>query len=199
MPGNALFEPLPIFEPAPDVLDWIRRTFLDEDSPLYNEEHKHLQDAQLAVLWTSYPNRRQGMTVLGQAEMPAFRCGAWQKGRQEQQLVEWFGDIPDFLITLYAPYCAQATDREFCALVEHELTHCGQARDEYGNPKFKRDTGEPVFAMRGHDVEEFVGVVRRYGPTSQALQDMVAAVQDGPEVAGINIARACGSCQLKAV
>lgn len=133
------------------------------------------------------------------AEMPSFRCNAWQKARQQQQMVEWFGLIPDFLITLDAHYCAQATDVEFAALVEHELYHCAQATDEFGAPRFNRDTGEPVWAMRGHDVEEFIGVVRRYGagPQDGALARLIDAGSATPEVSNLNIARACGTCQMK--
>lgn len=196
-PPAEVYEPLPIFMPAPDLEAWIRQTFLDEAGALFNPEHAHLRDAVLGVIWTNYPNSRQGRTVLGMAEIPVFRCGAWQKGRQEQQLIEWFGDVPDFLITLDATYCAEASDAEFCALVEHELCHCAQAKDEYGVPKFRKDSGLPVFAMRGHDVEEFVSVVRRYGPTSDALRDMVRVANAGPEMPRLNIQRACGTCLLK--
>jgi hypothetical protein len=36
-------------------------------------------------------------------------------------MLEWFGNIPKFLITLAADYCAQAADADFCALVEFAL------------------------------------------------------------------------------
>ena len=51
--------------------------------------------------------------------------------------------------------------------------------------------------MRAHDVEEFVGVVRRYG-ASEDVQRIIDAAKTAPEVARINIARACGTCLLKA-
>jgi hypothetical protein len=54
----------------------------------------------------------------------------------------------------------------------------------------------PVLCMRGHDVEEFVGVVRRYGP-SDDLQRPIDAAKGAPEVAKLNIARACGTCLLR--
>jgi hypothetical protein len=128
-----------------------------------------------------------------------FRNGAWQNGRQEMQMRDWFGIIPDFVITLDAYFCDAAREAEFCALVEHELYHCGQKTDEFGMPKFNRETGKPSFGIKGHDVEEFVGVVRRYGigRSDGPLADMVRAIADGPQVAGINIARACGTCMLK--
>lgn len=114
----------------------------------------------------------------------------------EQQMHEWFGRIPKFIITLAADYCEQCNDMEFCALVEHELYHIAQATDDYGAPKFNNETGMPVLKLRGHDVEEFVGVVRRYG-ASKDVQEMVDAANRPAEVAHIDVARACGTCMLK--
>jgi hypothetical protein len=51
--------------------------------------------------------------------------------------------------------------------------------------------------MRAHDVEEFVGVVRRYGAGEQ-VQKLVDAAQMPPEVARLDIARSCGTCLLRA-
>lgn len=200
LPPVVLHDPIdaPSFLPAPDLTKWLRETFIDEGSSLENEDHRHLRFASLGVLWSSVPNSRQGRTVVGQAEDGTPRAmGRWAKARAEQQIIEWFGSIPDFILTFSADYAAQATDEEFCALVEHELSHCGQARDDFGAPKFRK-SGQPAFCIRGHDVEEFVGVVRRYGATSQALRDMVDAVNDAPSVGFSAIASACGTCQQRA-
>jgi hypothetical protein len=56
----------------------------------------------------------------------------------------------------------------------------------------------PVLTLRGHDVEEFVGVVRRYG-ASEEVQELVDVANAPAEVAHINVARACGTCMLKIV
>lgn len=183
------------FVPAPELDAWMRKTFLDTESPLFNEEHLHLRDAEIGFVWASTGYVRQGRRVLGQAEVPAFRCGAWQKGRQEQQLFEWFKTMPDFVITVGAFHCSQCTDAEFCALIEHELYHCGHARDEFGVPRFDK-MGSPVFAMRAHDVEEFVGVVRRYGVGHPEgyMADLVRAVAAGPELQPVDVASFCGTC-----
>ena len=125
-----------------------------------------------------------------------MRAGGWQKARMEQQMYEWFGRIPKFIITLAADYCSQCNDLEFCALVEHELYHIAQATDELGSPKFNKETGQPVLKLRGHDVEEFVGVVRRYG-ASRDVQQLVDAANRPAEVGHLDIARACGTCMLK--
>ena len=185
------------FAPSHDLADWARTTFIDDDAALMNEEHRHLQFARLGFLWTAVGNSRHGRTIVGQCEPGAPRgLGRWSKARMEQQLEDWFGSVPDFLITLDAAYAAQCGDAEFCALVEHELLHAGQERDVFGAPKFRRD-GSPAFAMRGHDVEEFVSIVRRYGVGAAAGDTLalVEAARAGPQVAPVSIASACGTCR----
>lgn len=182
--------------PAPEIGAWIQNTILAEDGPLHNPDHAHLIDADIGFLWASSAFTKQGRTVAGQAEQVMFRAGGWQKARQEQQMREWFGTIPSFLVTLAANYCAQCSDAEFCALVEHELFHIGQEKDAFGAPKFTKD-GFPKLMLRGHDVNEFVGVVRRYGASADVAR-MIKAAKQLPEVANIDIARACGTCLLKA-
>ena len=197
-PPAEMLDPMgPAFLPSPDLAEWVESTFLDEASPLFNEEHKHLTFADIGYLWTSIPNARGGLAVIGQCEMmPPTVMGKWAKARAEQQITEWFGRVPDFMITLSAPYCAQAQDIEFMALVEHELSHAGQERDEFGAPKFTRG-GKPKFALRAHDVQEFVGVVRRYGAVGCNVQAMIDAAKEGPTIGRATIAAACGSCHVK--
>jgi hypothetical protein len=125
--------------------------------------------------------------------------GKWSKARARLQVEQWFGTVPDFIMTLDANYCTQCSDDEFCALVEHELYHMAQERDPFGMPKFSAATGKPVFGMRGHDVEEFIGVVRRYGADAAHVRALVDAANAGPTVARVHIAQACGTCQLRVV
>lgn len=182
--------------PANEVLEWVNEKIVSDGGELSNPDHFHLADADIGFMWASYGFEKQGRGVLGQAEQVAMRAGGWQKARMVQQMYEWFDRVPEFIITLAADYCAQCNDLEFCALVEHELYHIAQATDEFGAPKFNKDTGKPVLKLRGHDVEEFVGVVRRYG-ASVDVQAMIDAAAKQPEVGGIDIARACGTCLLK--
>ena len=181
--------------PAPEVWEWLQTEILADTGSIHNEDHAHLVDADIQVMWASSSFNKQGRTVLGQAEQVMFRAGGWQKARQEQQMRDWFGDIPAYIITLAADYCAQCSDQDFCALVEHELYHIAQAKDQYGAPKFTQE-GLPRLEMRGHDVEEFVGVVRRYG-ASPDVQALVDAANKPAEVGKLNISRACGTCLLK--
>lgn len=180
------------FTPAPELSAWVGQAVLARDGAIHNPDHAHLVDADVAFLWAPGAFEKAGRTVLGQAEQVMFRAGGWQKARQEQQMIEWFGGVPEFLITLAADYCATCSDAEFCALVEHELYHVGQRTDEFGAPAFDRE-GRPKLRIVGHDVEEFVVVVARYGP-SMDVQRLVAAAGAQPGVPRLNIARACGCC-----
>lgn len=182
--------------PSSEISEWVNQNILSEEGRIHNPDHIHLLDADVAFMWASGAFEKKGCYVLGQCEQVMLRAGGWQKARMEQQMHEWFGRIPKFIITLAADYCVQCNDVEFCALVEHELYHIAQATDDYGAPKFNKETGMPVLKLRGHDVEEFVGVVRRYG-ASKDVQEMVDAANRPAEVAHIDVARACGTCMLK--
>ena len=182
------------FIPSPELGAWVRETFLDEKSPLYNFEHIHLLEAEIGFLWTNVPCTQKMRNVAGMAEYPFFRSNPWQNHRQMMQMTEWFSAVPDFIITLDARYSSAASDIDFCALVEHELYHCAQKVNEYGEPVFGGDE-RPVFCMRGHDVEEFVGVVRRYGIGSTMNgKELVAAAMAEPEVEAADVRQVCGNC-----
>ena len=186
----------PRFLRAADLEAWLRATFIEFGGPLYNDEHGHLAAAAIGALWTIEANSRHMQAIVGQAEMPTFQGGKWTKARQEAQMEAWFGCVPDFVLTFDAAYAVEATDATWCALCEHELLHCGQAKGVFGEPKFRRD-GNPVFAMRGHDVEEFVTVVRRYGVAASAgrVGELVAAAMEEPSVGIADIAACCGTCR----
>lgn len=200
-PPAHLFDALTTqFEPAPELDAWVRETVISESGALYNPEHYHLEHAVIGYLWTNVANVKRHRRVLGQAEIPQFMCGGWQRARQEMQITTWFGIMPDFIITLDALYCSMIDDAQFCALVEHELYHCAQQRDAFGAPKFSKSTGRPVFELRGHDVEEFVGVVRRYGTGGDGtpVGQLVQAGMAKPEVKNSSISIACGTCIMRA-
>lgn len=188
-----------LFLPAPEVRDWMLATFVQAGGPLHNPDHQHLLGADLEVLWAAGGFAKQGRFVVGTMEQVAFRAGGWQKERQEFQMLQWFGRVPKFLMTLDGAYARQASDTEFCALVEHEMYHLGHKLDEFGQPAFDKE-GNPKVEIRGHDVEEFVGVVARYGVGNPEgrLAQLVAAANRAPSVSPLRIAQACGTCLLKA-
>lgn len=181
--------------PAIGVGIFVEKALLSQESALFNVSHNHLGSANVGYLWTNHEAIRKGKQILGQAEMPSLWTGSpWAKARQRQQLEEWFpGDPLDFLITLYAPYIAMSPAPNQLALLEHELYHCGQKVDQYECPMFSRD-GRPIFELRGHDVEEFVGVTRRYGVGAGRTLELAEALASGPELSLAAIDGICGSC-----
>lgn len=192
-PPQALLDsPFIILAPAPELGEWVKAHILTEGGAIHNPDHEHLIDADLEFMWASRSFAKQGRVVLGQCEQVAFRAGGWQKARQEQQFQDWFGRVPAYLVTISADYAAQCSDMEFCALVEHELFHMAHEHDGFNAPKFTKD-GLPKLTMRGHDVEEFIGVVRRYGPTPQ-IAALLEASKMPPEVGQSRISQACGTC-----
>lgn len=184
-----------LFVPAPELAEWAVAAFIDPMSDIANPDHDHLRFAEIAFLWTNVENVRQGRRIVGQCELgePQGAMGRWAKARARAQIYAWFGSVPDFVITIDARRAAVMTDAEFCALVEHELYHAGQERDAFGNPKF-RQSGLPAYAMRGHDVEEFIGVVRRYGAGAAGIAELAEAMKGRPTIAEAAIAGVCGTC-----
>ena len=184
-----------LFEPAQEIYEWLHFYILNENSELFNEDHAHLIEHDgVAFLWCDSAFIKRGRRVLGQAELIQFKVSGWQKYRQEAQMIKWFGFLPKALITLDAHYCAECSDSEFMALVEHELYHLAQKEGQNG-PMFD-SLGRASLTMRSHDVEEFHGVVQRYG-ASPDVQKMVELANDGPTISRANIAHACGTCLLK--
>lgn len=186
-----------LFEPATDIHDWLQETILNPNSKLYNKDHEHLiGHSGVCFLWAETAFEKQGRVVLGQAEIVQFQASGWKKYRQEAQLIRWFGFLPKALITLDARYCSDCSDSSFMALVEHELYHLKQKISPNGGPCYDSQTGHAILQMRGHDVEEFFGVVERYGGHS-GIHKMAELVNNGPTVSKANIAHACGTCLLK--
>lgn len=186
------------FDPDARINSFVKAAILAEDGFIHNPDHLHLIEANILYLWTTAPNSRRGRRIIGEAEVPTYRVPKWQKARLECQIEQWAKlagiDWPDFIITLDANFAGDCTAGELLALIEHELYHCGQAVDEFGFPKFRKDDGRPMFAIKGHDIEEFTGVVRRYGLkcSDQDARDFVAAALEVPELEAVFIRSMCG-------
>lgn len=185
-----------MFRPAPQLTEWLMATFIAEGAPLLNEDHAHLRQAKLGCLWTNVPNARHGRSIVGQCEImpPAGAMGRWQKARMLDQIEGWFGSLPDFVLTFDAVFADEADDATFMALVEHECLHAGQEIDPYGVPKFSKTTGLPVFAVKAHDFEGFIGIARRYGPVEAGAREMLEALSKSPTIGRAQINAACGTC-----
>lgn len=198
--ANGMEPPIKL-APAPELKDWVVKSFLDTNSPLYNPDHDHItemleaDDTFLAFAWATSSFKSKQMMILGQCEKVMFNVGGWRKARQEQQMREWFGFIPTYLITLDASFCENATDRNFCALIEHELYHIGVQRGDDGEVIYSIQTGLPKHYLASHDVEEFFGVVKRWG-ASESVKRLVKIAQNPPFVPDLDVSKCCGTCAI---
>lgn len=182
------------FVPDQDGLgEWARRCFINPGTPLHNPDHAHLARASIGWLWTNGVAMNRGRRIAGEARMPRPAGAKWTQQLAEAHLNDLFGGVPNFVITIDAELARDADDASFCALIEHELYHCGQDIDPWGAPRETR-FGEPIFTMRGHDIEQFIGVVRRYGAEASGVAPLIRAAQEGPGVQDGAIALACGTC-----
>lgn len=188
-----------LLAPAPDLMEWVVNNFLTVDAEFHNPDHDHIAELMhdseefLAFAWASSAAVAKKRMILGQCEKVMFNVGGWRKARQEQQMRDWFGYVPIYLITVDASFCEQASDRNFCALIDHELYHIGVERDADGEPILSDNTGLPKHYLAGHDVEEFVGVVKRWG-ASENVKRLVEAAKNPPFVDDLKISKCCGTC-----
>lgn len=195
---------IPTFLRDEKLEEWLRAAFIPGDydypgresaSPLSNHDHAHLARATIGCLWTNVNHTKGQRLTLGTAEILNFRSN-WKDQRGEVYVTELFGGrLPDFLLTFYSPEASEMDNASFCALVEHELYHCVQGVDRDGQPRFHMTTGDPIWALRGHDIEQFNGVIRRYGVAAAGATETALAIAAGPTIAPAAISAMCGTCQ----
>ena len=185
--------------PAPELKEWVVKNWLTVGGELHNPDHDHIAELLhdneefLAFAWASSAAVSKKRMVLGQCEKVMFNQGGWKKARQEQQMRDWFGFVPQYLITIDATYCEQANDRDFCRLIEHELYHIGVERDADGEIIYSDHTGLPKHYLAGHDVEVFFGEIRQHGVDS-SVQRLLDIAKNAPFASETNIAACCGNC-----
>lgn len=184
----------PAFLPAAGMDTFVRATFFDPESPLFIEEHAILEQATFGYLWAAPEAQDRNRSIIGTAQLVRPPQKKWSTLRSWHQVFAWFGPI-DYLITLSAPYCIDSTasDAEVLALIDHELCHCCQAEKD-GVPLFNRETGVPIWGMRGHDVEQFVGVVDRWGAGPSGVVELVEAATRAPRFGEVDIRAVLGGC-----
>jgi Putative phage metallopeptidase len=141
-------------------------------------EHSHLREGEATIEWLLRvdPKVQAGRRVLGTCYLPTVQ--GQLKDFFMWMLEREFGHIPHFLIILDREYWAESSPREREILVYHELCHAVQAVDKFDAPRFDKD-GQPMWALRGHDVEEFTATVERYGAWNAEIQHFVTAANTG--------------------
>lgn len=198
-PPPALRRPGIGFGRAEDVEQLVRVDFVARGGLFFDVEHFHLSQARVGVLWAASAHVDRGSAKAGMAQL--VKTGEpkkWGEALQRALLMQFFArdEWPTFLVYLSGPVWTTYSDREAFALVDHELLHCAVARDPFGAPRFNDRTGKPVWSMRPHDHEGFVGTTERWGAAASGAAGIVAAGVKAPRFAWVpgrdlDVARAC--------
>lgn len=149
-------------------------------------EHRHLVDDDCAIDWLMRAEGKikHGNAVLGTCYMP--RVNGELSKLFDWMLERTLGRMPNFLIILDAEYWTEATPIQREILVFHELMHADRARDADGEPRCNAITGEPLWAIRGHDIEQFNAVVARYGADDvHGVAEFIEAARMGDAAKGL--------------
>ncbi len=199
MPPESLRGPGLSFVRDESLESFIRNEFAGRGGYFWDAEHGHLSGARIGAIWSNAPCRIRGSVKAGTAEIPRTPQPTWSSQQRYALLHQLFGvELPDFIITLSAPHAFTYDDREFFALLDHELCHCAIATDEFGAPRFSEQTGRPIWTIRPHDVEQFSGTVERWGMKATGTEDIVRAGLRTPRfdwVEGKSFSPAvCGTC-----
>lgn len=140
-------------------------------------EHKHLIENNIRVeyLFRHDVKMSGGKMVLGSVHEPS--CQGAMRPLFEWLIDRLFGYLPDYLMILDKGFWDSVTGNTREALIHHELMHIQQKRDEYGEPRFNRITGEALYGLAAHDIEEFNLTAQRYGAWSPAISDFMDSVK----------------------
>lgn len=99
-----------------------------------------------------------------------MRLGKWDKWGTMQRVSakqRQAGIDGDYILTLNGTAWPEMSSKQQKALVDHELLHMAKKKTKSGIS----------WKLRHHDVEEFIGIAKRYGswtPNLKALQDVLS-------------------------
>ena len=124
--------------------------------------HPHLANAEVCYLFRDPPAKSRGKVRLGQAKLV---------GKLETAVLAAAGvQKPfDFIVEIARAPWDDMKDDTRAALLDHELAHCVVVFDEEG--------ARVGWALAGHDLEEFVDVVRRRGLWRDDVREFAGAVE----------------------
>jgi len=161
-------------EEGPDDPRPIVRRLVEEED-LFRD--LRVGEAVIMAVFRAFPLVKQARTIIGTMALPR-----WQGSMGP--MAEWLlatacgGIVPDFILTIDLVWWNLAGPREREALVFHELCHCMHAVDKDGELRFT-DDGLPVWAIRGHDLEEFRAVVEKYGAWDSDIAAFAESLRKG--------------------
>lgn len=133
---------------------------------LIQSHHEELTNATIALAWAlAWKADVDGRCTIGKCR---------KASDLDRELVKI-----DFVILLSAEFWRAAKEPQRIALLDHELHHATVRLDRDGEP-VRDERGRVCYRMRKHDIEEFSGVVQRYGLYKRDLETFAAAIRSGP-------------------
>jgi hypothetical protein len=125
--------------------------------------HAHLCDAKIVLAWCfSWKPNKDGQLILGQCR---------KASDLDRQMHSY--DIT-ILLNYHAWTEVNFTDLHKRALLDHELCHADLDYDKDGEPR-EDAHGRKIYRIRRHDLEEFRGIVERYGCWKGDIEAFVQA------------------------
>ncbi|MGH3680591.1 MAG: putative metallopeptidase [Natronosporangium sp.] len=132
---------------------------------LIEAHHKHLADVSIRYLWRDKAATSKGNVVLGKArKVSGLSAHLVHLVRKDEPPEE----VEFFVLEIAADIWDTLTEAQQTALVDHELCHFGVEIPE------KPDKDRRL-VLRGHDLEEFAGVVERHGLWRPEIETFRAA------------------------
>lgn len=179
--------------PSPELWQFIADNFLEYGGALYNPDHSHLQAATFGCYWAYVPKKKGGNRIFATAELGIpFGGDSWKIAKTNTLYLSSFGIVPDFILTFDAELSLEADDATFCAVVDHELYHCIERLNRWEEP-MTDENGNQLWNLRGHDFEQFNGVVRRFGARAAGLETAMQLAMQPPLMTAQQILGACGT------
>lgn len=133
---------------------------------IIDKHHPNLENVEIVFLMRTPTPKRGGVEVWGQASKASAKHRALADGEFR------------FIIELADEVWEDLDIAHKRALIDHELCHCTREED---------DKGEIVYAIRGHDVEEFNEIVERHGHWTESLLSFTRQLElfDGPQLKAV--------------
>ena len=151
----------------------------------FPEDLGHLEGVPVGYVFYADALRLRGADAAAIAWTPQIQGEAWKRSLFEIGLGLILGFEPSLLVIIQEQEWAVSEHNERRRLIFHELMHFRQKENrKTGAPMFNQMTGEPVWEVVLHDVEQFNRVVELFGPDGRDMRHMSAAAawskgQDG--------------------
>lgn len=144
---------------------WLDTEVRDVATRLIEAHHPHLKQLKVAYIMKPEGTVSNGKVTAGMC----IRC--------DDRAFLLHGT--DFIMEIAKNIWDDAQPKFQEAIVDHELSHMGVKVDEHGVPARDPKTGRIRTYVKHHDMEEFEGVVERYGAYRKDLRSFLDSFKKG--------------------